>query len=102
MHDWPDAYASKILTMLRDAASKDTKLILIDSVMPFACHDPSNDDGKGISGAVPKEAPDPLLANYGIANEFVYNADLTVCSSFVHYNSILHTYNFTIQDACGL
>ena len=79
MHDWPDAYASKILTNLREAAQHDTKLILIDSIMPFACHDSSADEGKGVPGAVPKEAPPPLLANYGVANEMGYNGDLTVC-----------------------
>lgn len=79
MHDWPDAYASKILMKLREVAQRDTRLILIDSIMPFACHDSSADEGKGVPGAVPKEAPQPLLANYGVANEMGYNGDLTVC-----------------------
>lgn len=78
MHDWSDPYAVKILSQLREAAQPDTKLILIDSVMPFACHDPGADNGQGIVGAVPKEAPEPLLANYGVANELAYVADLTV------------------------
>ena len=79
LHDWPDAYTSKILTKLREVAQRETKLIIIDNIVPFACHDPSADEGKGIPGAVPKEAPQPLLANYGIANEMGYNYDLAVC-----------------------
>jgi hypothetical protein len=90
MHDWPDSDASKILTMLREAAQPKTKLILIDSLMPFACHDPSADDGKGIPGAVPKEAPHPLLANYGVANEMAYNGDLTMLLGF---NALERTVN---------
>ncbi|KAF5312468.1 hypothetical protein D9619_003733 [Psilocybe cf. subviscida] len=62
---------------LREAAQIDTKLILIDNLVSFACHDPSNDNGTGIPGAIPKEAPDPLLANYGIANEMLYITDLS-------------------------
>ncbi|KAF5312469.1 hypothetical protein D9619_003732 [Psilocybe cf. subviscida] len=76
IHNWPDAYASKILMRLREAAQKDTKLILIDNLVSFACRDPTNDNGSGIPGAIPKEAPNPLLANYGIANEMMYNMDL--------------------------
>lgn len=81
MHDWPDLYASKILTSLREVAQDETKLILIDSLMPFACHDPSADHCTDIPGAVAKEAPSPLLANYGVANEMAYNGDLTVRGS---------------------
>lgn len=40
IHNWPDAYASKILMRLREAAQKDTKLILIDNLVSFACRDP--------------------------------------------------------------
>lgn len=60
-------------------ADKGTKLIVIDSLVSFACHDPSNDDGNGIPGGVPKEAPYPLLPNYGVANEMMYNMDIAVC-----------------------
>uniref|UniRef100_A0A8H8CPN6 O-methyltransferase C-terminal domain-containing protein n=1 Tax=Psilocybe cubensis TaxID=181762 RepID=A0A8H8CPN6_PSICU len=79
MHDWPDKYAIKILSQLRQAARPDTRLIIVDSAIPFACHDPSGDKGKGVVGAVPKEAPEPLLANYGVTNEMTYFADVTVC-----------------------
>ncbi|KAH9484888.1 4-O-methyltransferase 1 [Psilocybe cubensis] len=78
MHDWPDKYAIKILSQLRQAARPDTRLIIIESAIPFACHDPSGDKGKGVIGAVPKEAPEPLLANYGVANELTYTADVTM------------------------
>jgi len=51
----------------------------MESLMLFACHDPSGDEpGSGIPGAVPHEAPAPLLANYGAVNEMGYNADLAV------------------------
>ncbi|KAH9484887.1 4-O-methyltransferase 1 [Psilocybe cubensis] len=78
IHDWPDPYATKILSELRKAARPDTRLIIVDSAIPFACHDPSGDKGKGVIGAVPKEAPEPLLANYGVANELTYAADVTM------------------------
>ncbi|KAH9484885.1 4-O-methyltransferase 1 [Psilocybe cubensis] len=88
MHDWSDPYAIKILSQLRRAAQPDTKLILIDSVIPFACHDPSADantdteNSLRIVGISPKEAPMPLLANFGVANELAYVADLTMLVLF--------------------
>lgn len=71
MHDWADDSCAKILTQLRDAATTQTKLIVVDSIMPFACHDPSQDAEKGVPGAIPREAPEPLLANFGAVNEMV-------------------------------
>jgi O-methyltransferase domain len=78
MHDWSDAYCAKILTRLRASAMPSTKLLLLDSIMPFTCHDPSADNDSGIPGAVPKEAPAPLLANFGAVSEMIYCADSTV------------------------
>lgn len=78
LHDWSDEYCVKILTQLRVAAAPKTKLVLMDSIMPFACHDPGTDIKSGIPGAVPREAPAPLLANFGAVNEMGYNADIDV------------------------
>ncbi|THH07900.1 hypothetical protein EW146_g9170 [Bondarzewia mesenterica] len=83
-HDWSDEYCVKFLTRLRTAATPTTILLIVDSIMPFACHDPSGDDDKGIPGAVPREAPAPLLANFGAVNEMAYNADIDM---FLLFNS---------------
>ncbi|KAF5379387.1 hypothetical protein D9615_006601 [Tricholomella constricta] len=83
-HDWSDEYCVKFLTQLRAAAQPDTKLIIVDSIVPFACRDTSGDDNRGIPGAVPREAPAPLLANYGAVNEMAYNADIAM---FLFFNS---------------
>jgi hypothetical protein len=82
MHDWSDFYASKILVELRKVATSDTKLVLVDSLMPFACRYPKSDAKNAVPGAVPQEAPEPLLANYGAANEMGYNGDLTMLLLF--------------------
>lgn len=78
LHEWSDEYCVRLLTHLRDAATTQTKLVILESLIPFACHDPSADNDKGIPGAVPREAPEPLLANYGAVNEMGYNADMDV------------------------
>ncbi|KAA1477984.1 S-adenosyl-L-methionine-dependent methyltransferase [Dentipellis sp. KUC8613] len=90
LHDWSDEYCTKILKRLRDAASSGTKLIVVDSIMPYACHDPSADGGKGVPGQVPIEAPAPLLANFGAVNEMGYNADIDM---FVVFNSQERTFH---------
>ncbi|KAG6852088.1 hypothetical protein C0991_003244 [Blastosporella zonata] len=82
LHDWSDEYCVQILTQLRAVARKDTKLLLIESLIPFACEDPNG--AKGIPGSVPNEAPKPLLANFGAVNEMGYNADIDM---FLLFNS---------------
>ncbi|KAG5640847.1 hypothetical protein DXG03_006828 [Asterophora parasitica] len=78
LHDWSDEYAAKILTQLRAIAQPETKLLLVESIIPFTCHDPSGDNNEGIPGSVPREAPAPLLANYGAVNEMPYHADMAM------------------------
>nr|GAT49961.1 S-adenosyl-L-methionine-dependent methyltransferase [Mycena chlorophos] len=85
MHDWSDEYCVKILKRLWTAAKPDTTLLLLDSLVPLACHDPSGDSANAIPGAAPAmEAPAPLLANYGATNDMGYNADMTM---FLLFNS---------------
>ncbi|KAF8624706.1 hypothetical protein AX17_007037 [Amanita inopinata Kibby_2008] len=78
LHCWSDEYCVKALKRMRNASKPDTKLVCIESIMPFACHDPSALHDKGIPGSVPREAPPPLLANWGAINEMGYNADIVM------------------------
>ncbi|KAF8992582.1 S-adenosyl-L-methionine-dependent methyltransferase, partial [Cyathus striatus] len=82
VHDWPNSYAAMILKELRKVAQNDTKLLLIDSIIPFTCKFSPTSKEHSITGAIPREAPPPLLANYGIANEMGYNGDLTMMLMF--------------------
>ena len=80
LHDWADPEAIKILQQLRAAAQPHTKLILIDNVTQHACaFDPEREEIARIPGAVPNEAPAPLLANYG-PTRVGYAGDVTVRS----------------------
>lgn len=83
-------------------AKANTKLIIVDNLISFACHDPSNDKNNGILGAASKEAPKPLLANYGIVNEVEYTVDLTVCNFLILGNIYLHADDSPRKDACCL
>ncbi|KAF5380106.1 hypothetical protein D9615_006249 [Tricholomella constricta] len=73
LHDWADPYSIKILKALRAAATPDTKLIVLDNIVAYACHDPTVDSELGVGYT---EAPTPLLANYGAANVMPYVLDL--------------------------
>lgn len=102
LHDWPDAFAQRILLRLREAAAPHTRLLLADFVLPLACVD---DFGVGVGGAAgewetEKEtegenarepqvegaetmlAPAPLLANLGKASANAYWMDLTMQVTF--------------------
>ncbi|TFY59550.1 hypothetical protein EVG20_g7747 [Dentipellis fragilis] len=79
LHDWADSYSAQILQRLRDAAGPETRLLVVDSVMPYACHDPAAD---GIPGAAPRERPrrflrttiDPVLVLMALQMFVVLNA----------------------------
>lgn len=78
IHDWSDKYASKILMNLRAKAVPETKLLVLDSILDFACHNTSDDIAVGVKGAERRNPPSPLLANFGQANAMVYDFDITV------------------------
>jgi hypothetical protein len=62
---------------LRDAASG-TNLVVLEMIMPYACHDDMGDIANGITGAWAIKAPNPLLANWGAVNEIIYMLDMVV------------------------
>lgn len=62
LHDWPTISCLKILKLLRDAAGPSTKLIIFESVMPYAC---SETDPLANSEGLSPKVPYPLLANAG-------------------------------------
>ncbi|KAF8641330.1 hypothetical protein AX16_010028 [Volvariella volvacea WC 439] len=85
VHDWSDNYARVILRNLRDSAQPHTRLILLEGLIPYACHDNTKSrDGTEIPGSKMAEAPAPLLANYGGQMDYIYYLDMamyTVCNS---------------------
>lgn len=68
----------KILKPLREAATPDTRLVVMESISPYACRVTTGDMDNEFKGAVAQEAPLPLLANWGAAKEMVYIVDMTV------------------------
>jgi hypothetical protein len=87
LHDWPEKQCITILTNLRKAAGPNTKLIDLDSIIPYTCRDPElkATGGEDIPGAVPREAPSPLLANYGAVSQLSYTADMVVSVNAQNY-----------------
>lgn len=68
IHDWPDVTAKEIMANTRKAAGAESKLVLFDLVMPYACEAP---------GTPP--VPFPLLSNLGVAGAgFVTALDIEV------------------------
>ncbi|KAJ4474486.1 O-methyltransferase [Lentinula aciculospora] len=89
LHDWPDAFAQRILLRLREAARPDTKLLIADFVLPLACADSfgsaQDEDENGlteIQGAEMMLAPAPLLPNLGKASANGYCMDMTMQCMF--------------------
>ncbi|KIK65190.1 hypothetical protein GYMLUDRAFT_220458 [Collybiopsis luxurians FD-317 M1] len=95
LHNHPDNVVLKILKHLREAAQNSTVLIIMDCIVPFACKE---DSGISISNSNAKDAPHPLLPNYGLSGSFVYNFDLQACVILIftgqertlrHFNKLL-------------
>jgi len=76
LHDWSDEYALKILKHLRDVAKPETRVICMDSIVPYACRISDGHDVGGIPGATPVQAPEPLLPNWGPVNGMPYHSDV--------------------------
>jgi hypothetical protein len=90
LHDWADEYYVAILKRLRVAASPETRLMIVDRLMAYACNDNDDDDdelaatvttrretipGAELPGGGP---PKPLLPNFGRATAMAYHADVMV------------------------
>ncbi|KIK63299.1 hypothetical protein GYMLUDRAFT_222394 [Collybiopsis luxurians FD-317 M1] len=92
LHNWSDASCVKILKRLRDASSKSTRLVIMDSAMPYVCRAPRNSDlcSDNLKESVAEEAPEPLLANFGALNETSYVLDMVM---FVILNAQERTYS---------
>ncbi len=76
IHDWSDEYSTKILKQLRDAAGPRTKLICIDAILPYGCRIANTEDL--IPGMESIEAPEPLLAHWGLNSAMTFYMDMTV------------------------
>ncbi|KAJ7780766.1 O-methyltransferase [Mycena maculata] len=74
IHNVSDPYALEVLKQLRGAAAPTTRLLLVDSIVPYACHARDNSESIDIASNV---APS-LLPNFGAVNERVYISDLTM------------------------
>ena len=76
MHDWSDAACITILRHLRAAAAPDTQLVVVDTIIGYACPEPAIPH---IDGAAPPfSAPAPLLPYVGTSAPTDYLLDLTV------------------------
>ncbi|KAI0341313.1 O-methyltransferase [Trametopsis cervina] len=75
LHDWSDDYSVKILRHLRDAADPHTQLVVVDSIISYACAEP---EPKHNIAVVSNDTapPAPLLPNRGIGNVVPYLADM--------------------------
>ena len=74
-HDWPDEFVTRILLQLRHAATPQTKLIIVDHVLPLACEDNTDDTGAVRTLAPPSSG---LLPNLGKASANAYRVDMAV------------------------
>ncbi|KAJ7724579.1 O-methyltransferase [Mycena maculata] len=96
MHDWTDPSATEILRNLREAATPETRLVTVDIILPYTCHDACVTER--ISGALRSPAPAPLLPNMGAASNMKYWLDFQM---FVLGNCQERTLGHFVRLAAG-
>ncbi|KAJ6576453.1 O-methyltransferase-domain-containing protein [Mycena vulgaris] len=70
IHNWGDSYSLKMLSHLRAAASPDTKLLVIGSILQHLCPSAHNSDSA------------PLLPSYGVVGDNQYFLDMVMLNAF--------------------
>ncbi|KAF8917304.1 O-methyltransferase [Mucidula mucida] len=78
-HDWANRRARQILQSVRAGARPGTKLIVIESIVPYTC---KADIVNEIPGAALPEAPFPLLPSFGAAENLAFWMDMTMYEYF--------------------
>lgn len=81
VHDWSDKYAKKILDHLRDAARPETKLLVVDRIVPYACRI-AETGVNTIPGIIRENIPEPIPGNMGAGGPTPYFMDFNVCLRF--------------------
>lgn len=81
-HDWSDDLLVNILGNLRAAAGENTKLIIAEYIIPYACPKSVTAQDPDSIVEADSQVPLPLLSNLGKAGFNAYFVDMTVC--FVH------------------
>lgn len=75
IHDWPDKYCLQILRHFRNAAALDTRLVIADGLVSYACKEDSLTDIPGAERPIP---PKPLLPNMSHVATASYHVDIQV------------------------
>lgn len=76
LHDWPHDFCVTILRHLRAAAGPDTKLLVSDHVLSYACTIKEGEtEFANIPGAIHPPVPQPLLPNLGRGGVGAYQMD---------------------------
>ena len=65
LHDWSDPYVSKILRELRKAASPNSRLYVMDKVLPYTCPPSDLEEREQLPGMEKIELPEPLTVVSG-------------------------------------
>ncbi|KZT70030.1 O-methyltransferase [Daedalea quercina L-15889] len=81
MHNWPDAECVKILKNVRASCNKDARIVIVDNIMLFASRSQEIEGEETGTSDPDALAPEPLLANWGVANSLSYKQDLNMLSN---------------------
>ena len=109
MHNWPDREATMILKHLRNAvesvrSTRKVRLVIMDGLLMYACRG-NNDDGGGKESPIMREAPEPLIANWGAGNGIIYKFDVTVSRCLLFLSTRRSTFLidlFSLPRCCAI
>lgn len=90
LHDWPDEYALNILRKLREAATPETRLFVLDKVIPYTCPpDAVGENAASVPGAWNPELIAPLTNVIGGSSvSFISGLLVSTLSVRPHRNEV--------------
>lgn len=93
IHDWPDELARKIFRQLRRAAGPQTKMVLLEFIVPYTCASTTGDNQfSDIPGVETPSVPYPLLPSLGPASSHIFFLDMRVSTS-IEFKCTVHITN---------
>ncbi|KII89673.1 hypothetical protein PLICRDRAFT_560195 [Plicaturopsis crispa FD-325 SS-3] len=106
LHDWSDPYCVDILKKIRAAAAPHSKLLIIDTIVSYACEDTTATER--LLDSQRRVPPKPLLPNAGHANLREYLLDMQMLVLFngqertlSHVDSLLKASGWKLQGVRG-
>lgn len=97
-HDWADDYVKTMLRHLRDAAGPNTRLVIMDRIVPYTCPIPKDLEGAQFSGLIEPQYPPPVTIAF--PDNFAFIAGVMVRQKPITLILYQHSLTIVFMNRC--